>query len=64
MEFISIIIIAIGLSMDSFAVSVSNGLMINQLTIRKALIISFTFALFQGFMPVIGWFIGIRIDIY
>ena len=64
MEFISIIIIAIGLSMDSFAVSVSNGLMINQLTIRKALIISFTFALFQGFMPVIGWFIGIGIERY
>ena len=64
MEIISIILIAIGLSMDSFAVSVSNGLIINQLNVRKALTISFTFAIFQGVMPVVGWFIGIGIERY
>lgn len=64
MEIISIILIAISLSMDSFAVSVSNGLSISHLTLRKVLTISFTLAIFQGFMPVIGWLVGTGIERY
>lgn len=64
METISIILIAIGLSMDSFAVSVTNGLTITDLTIRKSLTISFSLAIFQGFMPLLGWFAGIRVEKY
>ena len=64
METISIILIAIGLSMDSFAVSVTNGLTITNLTIRKILTISFSLALFQGLMPLLGWYAGMGIEKY
>ncbi len=53
-----IIIIAIGLSMDSFAVAISNGLTIHKLDIKKILKISFYFSFFQAIMPLLGWFAG------
>ena len=64
METISIILIAIGLSMDSFAVSVTNGLTITNLTLRKILTISFSLAIFQGLMPLLGWYTGMGIERY
>lgn len=64
MDTILIILIAIGLSMDSFAVSVTNGLMITNLTIRKILTISFSLAIFQGLIPLLGWFVGLGIEKY
>ena len=64
METISIIFIAIGLSMDSFAVSVSNGLIIPDLTVRKILTIVFSFAIFQGLMTLLGWYVGLGIEKY
>ncbi|MDP4210314.1 MAG: manganese efflux pump MntP family protein [Bacteroidota bacterium] len=62
MEIITLIFIAIGLSVDSFAVSVSSGLMMCEITFRKATRIAFSLAFFQALMPLIGWFIGKRIE--
>ncbi len=64
MNIISIIIIAIGLSMDSFAVSVTNGLIIRDLNAKRILTISFSLTIFQALMPLIGWFAGIGIEKY
>ena len=64
MDIISIIIIAIGLSMDSFAVSITNGLTIRGLNVKRILMISFSLAFFQGLMPLIGWLAGIGIERY
>jgi len=64
MDTISIILIAVGLSMDSFAVSITNGLTITNLTIRKILTISFSLAIFQGLMPLLGWYAGMGIEKY
>jgi len=64
MDIISIILIAIGLSMDSFAVSVTNGLTIKDLNVKRILTISFSLAIFQALMPLIGWFSGIGIEKY
>jgi len=64
MDLITIIIIAIGLSMDSFAVSVSNGLSIKNLKFYDALIFAIFLSVFQGLMPVIGWFLGIGVEKY
>ncbi len=64
MDIISIIIIAIGLSMDSFAVSITNGLTIRDLNVKRILMISFSLAFFQGLMPLIGWLAGIGIERY
>ncbi len=58
MDIISIVIIAIGLSMDSFAVSITNGLTIKEINLKKTFIITFSLALFQALMPLLGWFIG------
>jgi putative Mn2+ efflux pump MntP len=64
MDIISIILISIGLSMDSFAVSITNGLTIRDLNAKRILTISFSLALFQALMPLIGWFAGIGIEQY
>ena len=64
MDIITIILIAIGLSMDSFAVSITNGLTIKNLNVKRILLISFSLASFQALMPLIGWFMGIGIEKY
>ena len=64
MDIITIILIAIGLSMDSFAISISNGLSIKNLKFYDALIIAIFLSTFQGLMPVLGWFLGIGVEKY
>jgi putative Mn2+ efflux pump MntP len=58
MELVSIFLIAFGLSVDSFAVSVCSGLAIKQIRFLQAVKIAFFLAVFQGGMPIIGWFLG------
>jgi len=62
MDIISIILIAVGLSMDSFAVSVSNGLTFKKLNAKKILLISLSLSIFQALMPLIGWYVGIGVE--
>ena len=62
MDIITLVFIAIGLSVDSFAVSVSCGLVMCDITFRKATRIASSLAFFQALMPLIGWFIGKRIE--
>jgi len=50
--------IGLGLSLDSFAVSVSIGLLKPQIHFRKACKVAAPLALFQAAFPVIGWYIG------
>jgi manganese efflux pump family protein len=64
MDFITVFILAIGLSMDSFAVSVGCGLAEQKISFRHAAKISFSFAFFQGLLPVFGWFMGTEIREY
>lgn len=64
MDLISILFIAIGLSMDSFAVSISNGLTIKDLKFKSAVYIAASFAFFQSLMPLLGWYSGIGIEKY
>ena len=58
MGLVEIIIIAIGLSMDAFAVSITLGLSVRQLKIKEALIPGIYFGFFQAIMPLIGFFAG------
>lgn len=64
MDLVSIVLIAFGLSMDSFAVSVSSGLVLPGIRFSKAMIIAFSLALFQGLMPFIGWMMGMSMQSY
>jgi manganese efflux pump family protein len=57
-ELITFILIGIGLSFDSFAVSVSCGLAKQHIRFRQAMSIAFSFALFHSGFPVIGWLAG------
>ena len=58
MSTISIFIIAIGLALDAFAVSVSSGVVLKKMRIHHALLIASFFGGFQGIMPFIGWSTG------
>jgi len=53
--------IAVGLAMDAFAVSLGVGASGQAVGGRAAFRLSFHFGLFQFMMPVIGWFLGVRI---
>jgi putative Mn2+ efflux pump MntP len=59
MSLLTIIIIALALAMDAFAVSIASGIAIKELRIRHALIIAAWFGIFQAIMPLLGWFSGI-----
>jgi putative Mn2+ efflux pump MntP len=54
-----IILIAIGLSMDAFAVSIALGLSVKEAKLKVMIIPGLYFGLFQALMPAIGYFLGI-----
>lgn len=58
MDFITVLFIAFGLSMDAVAVAISLGLSVDSLKIRHGLLIGFFFGLFQAIMPIVGWMAG------
>ena len=58
MELLTIIVIAVGLAMDAFAVSVATGAGYRQLKIQHALRMAMFFGAFQAVMPIIGWLAG------
>lgn len=55
MGFVILLLIAVGLSMDAFAVSVSSGIVLCHVKVRQKLKISGSFGLFQGIMPLMGY---------
>ncbi len=57
MSFLELLLIAIGLSMDSFAVSLTSG-SLKCINYRKGLKIAVVLAIFQGIMPFLGWLLG------
>lgn len=64
MGYLYIIGIAVGLAMDAFAVSVTNGFLIKELRVYHAFKIALFFGLFQAVMPLIGWLGGISLVKY
>lgn len=58
MSYIEILIIAVSLAMDAFAVSISKGLTLKKFQISKALLAGAFFGIFQGLMPLIGYLVG------
>lgn len=60
MGFLEILIIGVGLSMDAFAVSICKGLSTRTLKLKHALICGGYFGFFQGFMPFLGYVLGIQ----
>jgi putative Mn2+ efflux pump MntP len=60
-QFITFLLIGIGLSFDSFAVSVSCGLMKQEIKFKQAVFVASFLAFFQAVFPVVGWFFGKKI---
>ncbi len=59
MELANSIVLALGLSADACAVSLSSGLTIKHIKVNKAIKIALFFGIFQGIMPLIGWLSGL-----
>lgn len=64
MSFISLFVLALGLSMDAFAVSISNGICYPNAKKKEAILTAFMFGLFQGIMPLLGFFAGQTFSAY
>lgn len=56
---LGLIVIAIGLAMDAFAVSICKGLSMKKMSWKKAIIIGAYFGLFQAIMPLTGYLLGV-----
>lgn len=57
MELLSVFLLAFGLSMDAFAVSVSDGICYPKEK-KKLILAAISFGIFQALMPLIGYFVG------
>lgn len=59
MQFVELLIIAIGVSMDAFAVSVCKGLSVSRVRPKHVVVTGLWFGGFQALMPLIGYFLGV-----
>ena len=58
MALFDLLLIAVGLSMDAFAVSIGKGLSMRRLDLGQAAVIALFFGGFQALMPFLGWLLG------
>lgn len=58
MGLLELFILAVGLSMDAFAVSVCKGLAMPKISVKKAAIVGIWFGGFQALMPALGYLLG------
>lgn len=54
--YITAVMLGVGLAADAFSVSLANGLNENKMKTNKMLLVAGMFAVFQGLMPMLGWF--------
>ena len=59
-----LVLIAIGLSMDAFAVALCKGLCMKKLNLRQGTVIALFFGGFQMMMPLLGWVLGKQFENY
>ena len=59
MGWLTLLLMAAGLAMDAFAVSVSSGMVLCRVRFRQTLRLAGSFGLFQGLMPIIGYTIAL-----
>jgi manganese efflux pump family protein len=62
MDIFTILAIALGLSFDTFAVSLSYGVIMNSILFRQAMRVAAVLAVFQGGLTVAGYFLGSMIS--
>ncbi|WP_026052846.1 manganese efflux pump MntP [Ruminococcus flavefaciens] len=57
-----LLLLSLGLAVDAFSVSVCKGLSMKKLNMKGGVITALFFGVFQGLMPVIGYFLGSRFE--
>ena len=62
MGLFELLLLAVGLAMDAFAVSICKGLAVKKITIKEYLLCGIWFGAFQGLMPLAGYLIGSRFE--
>lgn len=62
MTLLELLLTALGLAMDAFAVSVCKGLAMDKATLKRAVIVGIWFGGFQALMPLIGYFVGTQFE--
>lgn len=58
MDLVTLFVLAVGLSMDAFAVSICKGLAMKKITVKQAGIVGLWFGGFQALMPALGFLLG------
>ncbi|HWT27314.1 MAG TPA: manganese efflux pump MntP family protein [Mobilitalea sp.] len=58
MDLLTLLLLALGLSADAFAVAITNGMCSTHLNKKNAVATAFTFGFFQALMPILGYFLG------
>jgi len=62
MSYPELILVAIGLSMDAFAVAICIGLKLKKADLKKSLLVGLYFGFFQAIMPLIGYIFASQLD--
>ncbi len=62
MGFVELFILAVGLSMDAFAVSICKGLSMSRMKWKNAVLAGVYFGGFQAGMPLIGYLLGVQFE--
>ena len=64
MSFIALLLVAVGVSADAFAVALGKGLHMKKFDLRHAVAIALTFGVFQAVMPLLGWLLASQFERY
>lgn len=64
MGLLELFILAVGLSMDAFAVAVCKGLAMSKMSWKKAAVVGLYFGGFQAGMPALGYLLGVNFQEY
>ena len=64
MTLVELFILALGLSMDAFAVSICKGLSMDKMSVKSSVVVGLWFGGFQAFMPLLGFLLGTRFKDY
>ena len=59
-----LLVVAVGVSADAFAVSTARGVTVRRGAIGAPLALAGTFGAFQALMPLLGWLVGVRVAVY
>ena len=64
MSLLELFLVAVGLSMDAFAVAICKGLSMKSIDKKYMFLIALFFGGFQALMPLLGYFLGSQFSVY